>query len=39
MTTTLHFDTRRGLVDRLRNANLEFNRHFRGDSRPGGVRA
>jgi citrate lyase beta subunit len=32
MATTLHFDTRRGLVDRLRNANLEFNRHFPGDS-------
>jgi citrate lyase beta subunit len=32
MTTTLHFDTRRGLVDRLRNANLEFSRHFPGDS-------
>jgi citrate lyase beta subunit len=32
MATSLHFDTRRGLVDRLRNANLEFNRHFPGDS-------
>ncbi|MFP5284536.1 MAG: DUF6986 family protein, partial [Thermoanaerobaculia bacterium] len=32
MATTLHFDTRRGLVDRLRSANLEFARRFPGDS-------
>lgn len=32
MTTSLHFDTRRGLVDRLRTANLEFSRRFPGDS-------
>jgi citrate lyase beta subunit len=32
MATTLHFDTRRGLVDRLRSANLELSRHFPGDS-------
>jgi citrate lyase beta subunit len=32
MATTLHFDTKRGLVDRLRSANLEFARRFPGDS-------
>ena len=32
MATTLHFDTRRGLVDRLKTANLEFARRFPGDS-------
>lgn len=32
MATTLHYDTHRGLVDRLRTANLELARRFPGDS-------